>query len=149
MTPAAQVTAMLAKFAPGVRAIAKSARATIRSRYPGATEFVYDNYNALVVGFGPNERPSDAWFSIVLYPRYVTMCFLQGAVLDDPEHLLQGSGRQMRSIRLEPDASVLDRPGVRALMQAAIEESGVKWDRRRRRRIMIRWIAKRQRPRRP
>jgi len=39
---------------------------------------VYDNYNALVIGFGPNDRPSLAIFSIVLFPRWVTLCFLQG-----------------------------------------------------------------------
>jgi hypothetical protein len=46
----------------------------------GAIAMVYDNYNRLVVGFCPNERPSDAIFSLVLYPRRVGFCFLQGAV---------------------------------------------------------------------
>jgi hypothetical protein len=148
-TPAAQLAAFLARFSPDVRAVAKAARATIRGRYPGAVEFVYDNYNALVIGFGPNERPSEAWFSIALYPRYVTLYLLQGAFLDDPDHLLQGMGKQVRSIRLEPDASVLERPSVRALLDAAIEEGGVSWNRRQPRQIQIRWISKKQRPRRP
>jgi hypothetical protein len=32
---------------------------------PERFEMVYDNYNGLVVGFSPTERPSDALFSIV------------------------------------------------------------------------------------
>ena len=47
----------------------------MRARLPGATELVYDTYNALAIGFGPSEKASDAIFSIVLYPRYVTLFF--------------------------------------------------------------------------
>jgi hypothetical protein len=48
----------------------------MRKLVPGAIEMVYDNYNWLVIGFGPPERPSEAIFSIVLPPGKVTLCFL-------------------------------------------------------------------------
>ena len=38
---------------------------------------VYDNYNALVVGFGPSERASEAVVSLAIFPKWVTLCFLQ------------------------------------------------------------------------
>src|SRR5436190_21449158 len=84
--PSAQVqlAGFLAKFPPEVRKTAKAALAAMRRHMPGAVEHVYRTH-ALVVGFGPNERPSDALFSVVLYPRHVTLCFLQGALLEDPE----------------------------------------------------------------
>ena len=113
---AAHRDAGIAKFSPPTRAIAKAALARLRALLPGATEFIYDNYNALVVGFGPNDRPSDAVFSVVIYPRQVNLGFIHGAVLDDPDKVLQGSGTQFRHIKLIPDASVLDRPEVRAVM---------------------------------
>jgi hypothetical protein len=53
-------------------AIAKLARAAIaklRKRLKGATQLVYDNDNALVIGFVPTDRPSDVVLSIALYPR--------------------------------------------------------------------------------
>ena len=59
-TPAAQLSGFLAKFSPEVRAVAKAALATMRKRLPGSVELVYDNSYALVIGFGPNDRPSDA-----------------------------------------------------------------------------------------
>ena len=148
-TPAAQLSGFLAKFSPEVRAVAKAALATMRKRLPGSVELVYDNSYALVIGFGPNERPSDALFSIVLYPRHVTLCFLQGALLNDPQNVLQGTGNQVRHIRLIPDASVLDRPDVRALMGQAIESSDVALSKRRRRKLIIRAVSAKQRPRRP
>ncbi len=148
MTPSAQLNAFLAKYTPAIRSQAKAAIATMRKRLPHAVEFVYDNYNALVIGYGPNERPSDALFSIALYPRYVNLFFLQGASLADPEKLLRGSGNQVRRIRLE-DASVLDRQAVRALMAQAVKSSDVPMDPKRRRKLLIRAISAKHRPRRP
>ena len=150
-SPAQQFAGFLAKFSPQVRAVAKAAMATMRKRVPGAIEIVYDNYYALVVAFGPSERPSDAIFSIVIYPRHVSLCFLYGVELDDPEKLLQGSGNQVRHIRLEEGAATLDKPAVRALIAQAIESAAlnnVPFDRTARRRMIIRMIATRQRPRR-
>jgi len=51
----------------------------MRKLVPGAVEMVYDNYNWLVIGFSPTERPSEAIFSLVLPPGRATLCFLQGA----------------------------------------------------------------------
>jgi len=139
----------MSKYAPEVRAVATDALARLRRRAPGAIEMVYDNYNALVIGFSPNERPSDALFSIALYPKYVTLFFLQGASLDDPERLLQGGGRHVRSVRLVPDASVIDRPGVRALIAQAIADSDVPFEISQRRKLVIRSVSPKRRPRRP
>ena len=145
LSPAQQFAGFLAKFTPEVRAVAKAAIATMRKRLPGAIELVYDNYYALVVGFGPNERPSDAIFSVVIYPRHVSLCFLYG--VDDPQKVLQGTGNQVRHIRLD-GAATLDKPAVRALIAQAIESADVPFDRKGRRRMIIRMIATRQRPRR-
>ncbi len=51
----------------------------MRSYLPGATELVYDNYNALAIGFGPSERASEAIFSIALYPALGQPVFLAGS----------------------------------------------------------------------
>jgi hypothetical protein len=148
VTPAAQCAAFLAQFPPGVRATMKAALATMRKHLPGAVEFVYRTY-ALVVGFGLNERPSDALFSVVAYSNHVTLCFLNGALLDDPDKLLKGSGNQVRHIRLEPSASVLDRPGIRALIRQAITSSDVPVNATRRRKVIIRSVSKKYRNVRP
>src|SRR5215831_12429855 len=112
MTPSQQLTACLSKYTPEVRRVARSALAKMRKRVPGGVEFVYDNYNALVIGFGPTEQPSDAILSLALYPRYVTLFFLFGAELIDRDNLLRGSGARVRSIRLER-AATLDEPAVK------------------------------------
>jgi hypothetical protein len=127
----------MARYAPAVRATAEAALKTMRARLPGATEFVYDKANSLVIGFGPTERPSDALFSLILYPRWVSLCFITGASLPDPEGVLKGEGNVVRHIVLDqPD--VLDRPAVRNVMKAALDDSDVPLNPRGVRRTLIR-----------
>ena len=147
-----QLDSFLAKYDPEVETFARRALAKMRKLVPGAIEMVYDNYNWLVVGFGPSERPSEAIFSIVLPAGRVTLGFLQGAGLPDPAKRLQGSGNVVRNIRLyeagEPDAKVLDDPEVLALMNVALNRAKVSMPVGARRKVIIRSISAKQRPRR-
>jgi len=148
MTPRQQFERFLAKYDPAIIAQAKKVLSKVRKMAPGATELVYDNYNALVVGFGPGERASEAVFSIVLYPRYVGLCFLYGKGLPDPAKRLQGSGNQVRWIRLE-SPSTLEEPEVRELINVALHWAKVPIDPKQTGRMIIRSVSKKQRPRRP
>jgi hypothetical protein len=147
-----QLNSFLAKYDPEVESFARRTLAKMRKLVPGAVEFVYDNYNWLVIGFGPSERPSEAIFSIVLPPGKVTLCFLQGAALPDPGKLLQGSGNVVRNIRLyesgKPDAKVLDDPEVLALINVALNRAKIPMPTKSHRKMIIRAVAEKQRPRR-
>src|ERR1700722_1517659 len=149
---AKQLDSFIAKYDPDVAAYARRAIAKMRKLVPGAIEMVYDNYNWLVIGFSPTERPSEAIFSLVLPPGRVTLCFLQGAGLPDPARRLKGSGNVVRNIRLydagEPDDHVLDDPEVRALINTALNRAKVPMPAKARRKLMIRSVSAKQRPRR-
>ena len=71
----------------------------MRKRLPGAVCLVYDNYNALAVGFGRSAKVSTMPLSIALYPRWLTLFFMMGGALDDPKKLMTGKGPKIRSIR--------------------------------------------------
>jgi hypothetical protein len=147
-TPARQWAAFLSKYDPAIAARAKAAVARLRKHVPGAVELVYDNYNALVVGFGPSERASEAVLSIALYPRWVTLFFLQGARLDDPARMLKGAGTRVRHVVLS-DVAILDDPAVRGLIGQALATAPRPIDAKARRRMVIRAVSAKQRPRRP
>ena len=66
-TPKVQLDEFLAKYSPEIAALARAVHRKMPAQLPGAVELVYDNYNALVIGFGPSERASEAIFSIALY----------------------------------------------------------------------------------
>ena len=149
MNAANQLDEFLAKFTPEVTETSKQALRKMRTRLPGAIELIYDNYNALAIGFSPSERASDAIFSIALYPRWVSLFFLiNGAKLRDPEGRLQGSGKQARHIVLET-AGMLDDHAVQELMAQALELSPKKIDASQPRRLIVKSVSARQRPRRP
>jgi len=147
-SPAAQLAGFLVRYTPAIRSQAKAILARMRNRLPGAVEMVYDNYNALVIGFGPTERPSEAIFSLVIYPRWVTLCFLHGAKLSDPQRQLKGSGKQVRHIVLD-DVALIESPEIAKLIDLALEQSSVPIDAAKRRRLIIKSISLTQRPRRP
>lgn len=136
------------RYTPEVAAGTRVALRKLRALVPGAHELVYDNYNALVVGFCPADRASDAIFSVVVYPRYVTLFFLQGATLPDPDGVLTGSGKVVRHLRLETEAT-LDEPAVRRAIALALDLARVPIDPKRPRTLEIRSVSEKQRPRRP
>jgi hypothetical protein len=146
--PNKQLAAFLCKYTPDIVALARSTQRKVRAHLPGAVEMVYDNYNALVIGFGPTERASEAILSIVLYPRWVSLAFLWGARLADPEGVLNGSGSQVRHLRLQKAADI-DRPAIAALIAQAAAQAPKPFDTARRGRLVIKSISAKQRPRRP
>ena len=146
--PKKQLDLFFAKYNPPIASLAQQALTKLRKRLIGSLEMVYDNYNALVIGFVPNERPSDAIFSIALYPDHVSLCFLQGAGIPDPHGRLLGSGNVARHVRLE-SAATLDDPEIVSLMNAGLHRAKVPLDAKRPRRLIIKSISAKQRPRRP
>jgi hypothetical protein len=119
MDAEAQIEGFIDKFSDAVAAEIRAVRAEMRRRLPGAFELVYDNYNALAIGYGASEKLEDVVFSIACFPRWVRLFFFHGADLDDPEGLLEGAGAQVRSLKL-PNLTVLDDPRVQALMAQAL-----------------------------
>jgi hypothetical protein len=147
-SPRARLDGFIDRYNPQIGSLARRVLRKMRARLPGALELVYDNYNGLVIGFGPTERASDAVFSVVLYPRWVNLVFLRGASLPDPQKLLKGGGKVARRIVIE-DAAMLDDPGVFSLMATALERMATPLDATVRSRVIIKSVSAKQRPRRP
>jgi hypothetical protein len=142
-----QLAGFIGKFTPLVAKVIRAARRTMRQRLPGAIELVYDNYNFFVIGYGPNEKPSQAIFSLAAQAKGVALCFLQGKGLPDPEGILRGSGNVVRNVRLET-AATLDRPEVQALMKAALDRAKTPLGPGSAHKLIIRSVSAKQRPRR-
>ena len=148
MMPQSQPNTFLAKYSPQARKLGKAVLDKMRKRLPGAVQLVYDNYNALVIGFGPTERPSEAILSLVVFPRYVSICFLQcGPLLPDPKGLLLGSGRLVRHLNLNAEDE-FDNPAVRNLIKEALKRAAKPIDAKAKGCLIIRSISAKQRPRR-
>jgi Domain of unknown function (DU1801) len=147
MDEQAQLDGFIGRYSPDVARDARQALAFMTARLPTATRLVYDNYNALVVGFGTSGKVGDIILSLALYPRWVTLFFLRGTALPDPEGLLEGSGSTVRSVRLQP-ASRLQTPEVGALIDAAVANA-VPLPANGEGPLIIKSVSAKQRPRRP
>src|SRR5205809_7786753 len=96
-----QLKKFIAKFEPRHQTLIRAVRRALRKRFPTAYELVYDNYNFFVIGYSATERPSDSIISMAAGANGVGLCFIHGATLEDPAHVLIGSGNQTRFVRLE------------------------------------------------
>jgi hypothetical protein len=144
----AQLAAFIAKFSPEMQARIRACRAKMRERFPDAVELVYDNYNFLVIGYGPTARASDAILSLAAHARGVNLCFLQrGPELPDPASILRGSGKVARNLTLDAPED-LDRPEVAAIINAALERADTPMQASRGAELIIKSVSAKQRPRR-
>jgi hypothetical protein len=148
MHPQAQLDGFIDKFTPEVALLTRKLLDKMKARVPGATIMVYDNYNALAIGFGPSDRAGKAVLSLAVMPRWVTLCFLFGAGLPDPHRLLNGSGSRVRHVRLHA-AEDFDDPRVQDLVAAALDRSEPPINPTREQQLIIKSISGKQRPRRP
>ena len=148
MTAESELAAFVAKFTDQMQDQIRGCRAKLRERFPEAIEMIYDNYNFLVLGFGPTERPSEAIFSLAAHSRGVLLCFLQRAPeLPDPTSILRGSGKVVRNVILNQPED-LDRPDISALIDAALDLAGLPMSASTGTAVLIKSISAKQRPRR-
>jgi hypothetical protein len=146
--PRARLDAFLDRFAPALAKSTRGVLAAMRKRCPGAVELVYDNYNALAIGFATGERVRDVWFSVAVYPNWASLFFFKTLPLKDPGKRLKGAGKTTRHIVLAEGAATLAEPQVAALIDQALDKAGRPFPGGRGR-IVIKSVSAKQRPRRP
>lgn len=145
---AAQLDGFVDKYTPELAALTRALFARMKARVPGATILVYDNYNALAIGFAAGERVKDIVMSLAVYPRWVSLFFMQGRWLEDPHGLLKGEGRQIRHVPAITEAS-FDDPRIDALIEAALGTADHPIDTAAEQVLIIKSVSPKQRPRRP
>ena len=145
--PATQLEGFIAKFSEEVAAQARAILARMGHLVPGAISLVYDNYNALAIGYGATDKQAGLVFSIAVYPRWVSLFFTQGASLNDPKGLLKGEGRRIRHIVLCGPGS-FDDPDVRTLMTQALARAEPTIDASRPNQLIIQSVSPKQKSRR-
>jgi hypothetical protein len=143
----AQFETFVARFDPDVAAVARGALAKLRASLPEFDALVYDNYNALAIGFSPDGKPGNSILSLAVYPRWASL--FVSASLDDPGRILKGSGSSMRHVVLAGGAGDLERQEIASLIDQTRERARHMIVADRRGQLVIRSVSAKQRPRRP
>ncbi|MCA4899559.1 MAG: hypothetical protein ACK514_04005 [Bacteroidota bacterium] len=78
-------------------------REFVREILPQANELIYDNYNALAIGWSLSEKQTHIICSMAIYRgnENLHFGFLFGSSLSDPKKILLGSGKQYRYVLVQ------------------------------------------------
>jgi hypothetical protein len=113
----------LAPYDPRIASLALALREVVLEEAPSAIESLVNGY-AVAIGFSFTGKPmKDGFCHVVTYKSCVNLGFNRGALLADPERILEGSGKMIRHLRIN-DHDDLDRPLVRRFLRAAIQQVG-------------------------
>jgi hypothetical protein len=92
----------LEPFPENIRETALWMREFVWDLYPKANELIYDNYNALAIGWSPTDRMGHIFCSVAAYRagKNLHFGFYWGSQIADPKKMLLGEGNQYRYIRV-------------------------------------------------
>ena len=92
--------------------------------YPGCNELIYDNYNALAIGWSPTDRVGHTFCSIAVgrTSKNIHFGFYWGGQIADPEKRLIGEGNQYRYFLVE-SISTFPKAYMKKLMKDAYNNS--------------------------
>ena len=95
--------------------------------YPDSNELIYDNYNALAVGWSPTDKVGHTFCSIAVgrTSKNIHFGFYWGNELSDPEKKLLGQGNQYRYI-LVKSRSGFPKAYIKKLLKEAYANSMAK-----------------------
>ncbi len=122
--PPQPLLTFLEPYDRSIQDLALAVRAAVLKELAPCCENIYDAYNAVAIGYGPTDRLRDGIIHIAVYAKHVNIGFNRGAELDDPDHILKGSGARIRHITIKTPGD-LKRPAIRDYLRRARSLSNV------------------------
>ncbi len=112
----------LKPFPGSVKEITLWLREFIWDLYPDSNELIYDNYNALAIGFSLTDKAGDVFCSLAVYSKHVNFGFNRGSEIVDSEQLLKGQGSLYRRITIK-DKKNLPKTYIKKLLKEAYKNA--------------------------
>lgn len=112
-----EIEEFLAHCTPEVRELAWKMRTVIHEVMPEAIEQL--DPPAQLIGYGIDRTYKGLICGITLHTAHINLMFAMGTELPDPDHLLVGTGKRARHVKIQQPAEI-ENPAVRALLVAAL-----------------------------
>src|SRR6185436_5902757 len=114
----------LSPFPQAIRERALWLRDFVWDSYPKSNELIYDNYNAVAVGWSPTDKVGHTFCSIAVgrTSKNIHFGFYWGSEISDPEKKLIGEGNQYRYI-LVKDKKSFPKAYIKTLVKEAFTNS--------------------------
>jgi hypothetical protein len=106
----------LASYPSAVAEVASALRSKVLKTMPDATETL--DQSARVIGYAVGVGYAGLVCTIIPGKKGVKLGLVNGANLNDPQHLMEGAGKRHRYVAFNTRAD-LERPGVTELIAAA------------------------------
>jgi hypothetical protein len=121
------LNAFLKPFPDELKEIYLWLREFVWDLYPESNELIYDNYNALAIGWSPTDRVGHTFCSIALgrSSGNIHFGFYWGSQINDPDKILLGEGNQYRYI-LVKEKKLFPKVYIKKLMKDAYTNSLLK-----------------------
>lgn len=114
--PLTDLLRFLQPFDKEVQEIALQLRSFVLDIFPAANELIYDNYNALAIGYSLSDKQREMFCHIAVYSKYVNIGFDRGVELEDPQQILKGTGNRIRHISVT-DLETFQKSYVKKLLK--------------------------------
>ena len=114
---------LLKRYDPDVQELTLALRKVVIEELAPCFEFILEVY-VISLAYASSERViKDGICYIAVMKDRVNLGFHRGAELRDPQRLLEGTGKQMRHIKIRHMSDVMH-PAIRAYLQEACERAG-------------------------
>src|SRR5215471_5613026 len=110
------------RYDRGVQELTLALRQLVLEELAPFCEYIVEVYIVSIL-YGPTHRMKDGICYIGVIKDHVNLGFIRGSELADPQRMLEGTGKQMRHIKIR-NMSDLERPAIRAYLQEACERAG-------------------------
>ena len=108
----------LASHTPAVQAAARALEALIRAAIPNVV-VDYDPGNGLLA-FGTSMKMRDLLFALIPHTGWVNLQLAHGALLANPDGLIEGTGKKIRHVKVR-SAEMAQDSRIGAIIRAEIE----------------------------
>ena len=120
--PPKELLDLLKPYDRGIQELTIALRQIVLEELAPCCEYILEVYIISLL-YGPTHRMKDGICYIGVIKDHVNLGFMRGSELSDPHKIMEGTGKQMRHIKMRNMSDLL-RPALRAYLQEACERAG-------------------------
>ena len=95
----ADITLILSKASPATQALFYRAQELVEAVMPYTVKLIWPKQYIISYGVGP-KKMSEHFCYINVLPSRINLGFYYGSMLSDPKHLLEGTGKLLRHVKI-------------------------------------------------
>jgi hypothetical protein len=111
------INEFVATYPAEIQSLVFQLRALVLAAFPGAIEQV--DPPSRIIAYGTDRTYRGLMCAIAPYREHVNLMFARGIELSDPQHLLVGTGKRARHVKIQTYAD-LENPALLDLLNEAI-----------------------------